>query len=146
MLLRSRSIKLQKNIRLKKTRIYIRVNPLSYFPPLDEDDQHYLQTIMKNLMSNNGCGTLLFCSAPDRCRALCQSWVLRNTSSSLGSKGTSELQSSSLGKGKGEGEARERVWANTRMLFTLFSPKCVNGSRGGQCSSDKYCLQANRSR
>ncbi len=58
----------------------------------------HLQTMMKNLMRSRGCGVPLLCSAtPERCCALSHSWVLRNTRTSLGSKGTSELHSSSLG-------------------------------------------------
>lgn len=63
----------------------------------------HLQTMMKNLMSSRGCGVLLLCSAPpERYAVLSQSWVLRNTRTSLGSKGTSELLSSNLG-GRREG-------------------------------------------
>lgn len=68
----------------------------------------HLQTMMKNLMRSRGCGVLLFCSAtPERCAVLSHSLVLRNTRTSLGSKGTSELHSSSLGDGRG---GREEMW------------------------------------
>lgn len=62
----------------------------------------HLQTMMKNLMRSRGCGVpLLSSEAPERCTVLCNSWVLRNTRTSLGSKGTSVLPSSSLGDGRG---------------------------------------------
>lgn len=51
---------------------------------------------MKNLMRSRGWGVLPLCSPTERCTALSHSLALRNTSTSLGSKGTSELQSSSL--------------------------------------------------
>lgn len=63
----------------------------------------HLHTMMKNLMRSKGSGVLLFSSViPDRCTTLSHSFVLMNTRTSLGSKGTSELQSSSLGDGRGE--------------------------------------------
>lgn len=52
--------------------------------------------MMKNLMRSRGWGVLPLCSPTERCTALSHSLALRNTSTSLGSKGTSELQSSSL--------------------------------------------------
>lgn len=53
--------------------------------------------MMKNLMRSRGWGVLPLCSpTTERCAVLSHSLVLRNTSTSLGSKGTSELQSSSL--------------------------------------------------
>lgn len=55
-----------------------------------------LQMMMKNLMRSSGCGAVLLWSCPDMWRALCHSWVLRNTSTSLGRRGTSALHSSSL--------------------------------------------------
>lgn len=62
----------------------------------------HLQTIMKNLMRSRGCGVLPLSSAErERCSALCHSWVLRSTRTSLGSSGTSELQSSNLGDWRG---------------------------------------------
>lgn len=53
--------------------------------------------MMKNLMRSRGWGVLPLCSpTTERCAVLSHSLVLSNTSTSLGSKGTSELQSSSL--------------------------------------------------
>lgn len=66
-----------------------------------------LHTMMKNLIRRSGCGVLLLCSAaPERWSTLSPSWVLRNTKTSLGSKGTSELHSSSLEK---EDMCEERI-------------------------------------
>lgn len=82
----------------------------------------HLQTMMKNLMRSRGCGVLLFCSAtPERCTVLSHSLVLRNTRTSLGSKGTSELHSSSLGDGRG---GREEMWEE-------------RGGRGGSSKEPK---------
>lgn len=109
---------------------------LLVYPVAGDHPQHYLQIMMKNLMSSSGWGMLLFCSAPERCRALCHSWVLRNTRTSLGSKGTSELHSSSLGRGGWERREGKRGGVDGKgggfkclLLFMLFSPKYVNVSR-----------------
>lgn len=60
--------------------------------------------MMKNLMSSRGCGALPLCCGPaERWATLSHSLVLRNTRTSRGSKGTSELHSSSLGDGGGGG-------------------------------------------
>lgn len=60
--------------------------------------------MMKNLMRSRGWGVLPPCSpVTERCAVLSHSLVLRNTSTSLGSKGTSELQSSSLRHRDGRG-------------------------------------------
>lgn len=66
--------------------------------------------MMKNLMRSRGWGVLPPCSpVTERCAVLSHSLVLRNTSTSLGSKGTSELQSSSL-RHRDEGRQHRKFW------------------------------------
>lgn len=92
----------------------------------------HLQTMMKNLMRSRGCGMLLFSSAtPERCSVLPHSWVLRNTRTSLGSKGTSELHSSSLGDLEGGREENVGRRVEGRQ-----------SQRGkGHCNKDCVCTQ-----
>lgn len=78
----------------------------------------HLQTMMKNLMRSRGCGVLLPCSAvPERCTTPWHSWVLRNTRTSLGSKGTSELHSSSLEERR-RGSSKEAKGVVIGSVFT----------------------------
>lgn len=80
-----------------------------------------LQMMMKNLMRSRGCGAVLVWSCPDRWRALCHSCVLRNTSTSLGRRGTSALHSSSLRKRK-----TIQTWKLPRKHWGLMCPERVS--------------------
>lgn len=95
--------------------------------------------MMKNLMRSRGWGVLPLCSPmTERWAVLSHSLVLRNTSTSLGSKGTSELQSSSLrhkrrcgnrerggGQHKEFGNLTRHNSISIQMGSAIRAPRCV---------------------